>query len=247
MISSYYSNSLLKQFGLDEKEAAIYTAALQQGQSSQVELAEASGIKRTTVREYIAPLVTKGLLQQVVKGKRTEYIARDPRELLSDLKTRVHEATDSLPALLALQKDRQQKPVVRYFEGLEGLKQVYDLSINVGQPLASFLRVDRIDPELKKWVLKDYLPRRHKKKIPTQNIVNGSDVAQELTPENTLRENRVISTEDYPFDMEVFVFADYVAYMHYQEGQELYAVLIQSSIAANTMRSVHKALWDRLG
>jgi len=246
MISSYFSHPLFETLNLAPHQVAVYQAALELGQCSQVELAERAEIKRTTLREYLPELLEKGLLQQVIKGKRTEYIATDPRQLVSELKDKLQVVEEALPALLARRKAGAEKPVMRYFEGLDGLKQVYDLSISVGQPLVSFLRVEKIDPELRRWIIQSYLPRRHAKKIATRNIVNPSSEAAKLTPENSLRENRNLPYEKFPFDMEVFVFADYVAYMHYEEGQELYAVLIQSQIAADTMRSIHAALWELL-
>ena len=57
----------LKQLDLSEIEAELYLILLNKGSLSVRDLAEISGIKRTTAYIYIDQLIEKGLVLKVVK------------------------------------------------------------------------------------------------------------------------------------------------------------------------------------
>lgn len=246
MKTSPQIKSILSSIGLDTKEQAIYLASLELGETLQLPLAKKVCMKRTSLRELLPGLLERGILQEVVHGKRKYLIARDPRDLVYLLEQKAEQARVLLPQLLAIQNIRPEKPEVRFFEGIAGIKQVYEETLNIGQPIYTFLDVSQIDPEIENWLVNDYVPSRETKSVPAYNLVNDSPKVKEIMPLTGKRENRIVPRDKFPFSMDVLVFGDYVAFDHYQKHQEPSVVLIKSQAAANTMRSIHKALWENL-
>ena len=68
-------NETLFLFNLDEKEAAIYLAALETGIATAREIAKKAGIQRTYFYDLSEKLLRLGLLQQINKGKKRYFQA----------------------------------------------------------------------------------------------------------------------------------------------------------------------------
>jgi len=117
---------LLEKIGLDKKQAKVYLASLEFGPTSIANLAIKSGIKRTTIHEFIDELVDQGYIIKTFKGKRKLYNAAPP-ETLETIWQRQNEIIKKLlPDLNFLASKSPQKPKIRYYEGVEGIKQVYE-------------------------------------------------------------------------------------------------------------------------
>ena len=237
------TNQLLDSLGLNEKEQAIYLSSLELGESLQLPLAEKAGIKRTTLREILPELQKKGVLELVVRGKRNYISAVNPKNLLERLKTTTQEAEQSLPALLAIQNTTVDKPLVRFYDGVEGVKEIYRLTLEVAEPIYGFVEVEAIHPLIQKWLSKEYTQKRNQKQIKAYNIVNTSSKLDSIMPSDQYRENKIVSSKEFPFQMEIIVFGEYVAYINFRETERPSATLIQSQAAAITMRSVHQLFW----
>src|SRR3989338_6412357 len=82
-----HSNSLflvkiLEDLGLSEKEAKVYLASLELGESAPAEIAKHAGINRDTTYVIAEKLVKDGLMSQLEKDKKTYFMAENPEQLL---------------------------------------------------------------------------------------------------------------------------------------------------------------------
>ncbi|KKU45025.1 MAG: Transcriptional regulator TrmB [Microgenomates group bacterium GW2011_GWA2_46_7] len=118
--------SLLKQLGMEEKEAKMYLAALEFGPTTIVKLAKKSGIKRTTIYEFIDDMVARGLIATSISVKRTLYSASEPVKLEQLIEKQREIIKEILPGLESLAKKSPQRPRVRFYEGVEGIRSVYN-------------------------------------------------------------------------------------------------------------------------
>jgi predicted DNA-binding transcriptional regulator len=240
-------HTTLRSLGLTEREVTIYLAALEAGPSLQLPLAQKAGIKRTSMRELLPDMLHRGILQEVVRGRRKYLAATDPRQLVEDLQSRAKKASDALPLLLALQTETQDKPEVRFYDGTEGIKRVYEETLKVGLPLYSFVNVAAIHPDLEDWLVHSYVPRRHEKNVQNYVLVSNTPGAKELIPDDPWRHNKFVDPKKFPFKMEVLIFGDFVAFVHFSKFDEPSATLVQSQSAATTLRSAHQLAWELLG
>ncbi len=236
---------ILKAFSLDKREQKIYLAALELGESLQVPLAEKAGMKRTTLREILPALLSQGILQQVIRGKRSYLIARDPRDLVKDLSVKAQRATELLPFLLALQSGPTEKPEVQFFDGIEGIKFTYSELLKVGKPMYSFLNIDNIHPKILDWLLTEFIPNRIAKKIEGFTILNSSKKQDEILPEAPHRHNCIVSAEKYPFDLDIIFTGEYAALIHYKQDQSPNAILIRSKATTTTLSSIYRLIIDK--
>jgi len=78
----------LKEAGFEEKEAEIYLAVLELGKATVSDISRKSGIKRTTIYEYLDKLTSESLLYKTIRKKRIFYAAENPDKLVKILEKR---------------------------------------------------------------------------------------------------------------------------------------------------------------
>ncbi len=122
----------LENLKLSEKEVDLFLALVRLGKSTVSVLARESGITRTHIYGIVEVLVKKGLVSEVEdRGKKTyesvdhagllAFISREQKELQKIEKKVVEMASE----FNALQVGSKEKTKVRFFNGIEGVKQMY--------------------------------------------------------------------------------------------------------------------------
>src|SRR3990167_4039585 len=94
----------LKKFGLSEKEAKVYLACLNLGDSLASDISLKSNLPRTLVYDLLERLIDLGLISYVVKNNKKYFRAADPKELIRILKEKQEAINKVMPQLEKLQK-----------------------------------------------------------------------------------------------------------------------------------------------
>ena len=116
----------LGRFGLEGKKADVYLVALQLGSASAQEIAKRAGLKRPTVVEVLEGLVRRGLMSVVTEKRTRMFAVEPPRKLLAQAEEQERQARLVLPSLEALYGKSRSRPSVQFYEGIEGIKTVYE-------------------------------------------------------------------------------------------------------------------------
>ena len=115
----------LENIGLKEKEAKIYLALLQLGKTTAYQVSIRSGVKKTTVYTILEELSSKGFVCKIPRVKKMLYKAEAPDKCFAMAREKLELAEKALPELLASQKGKSEKVNISFFEGLEGIKEMY--------------------------------------------------------------------------------------------------------------------------
>jgi sugar-specific transcriptional regulator TrmB len=118
----------LQDMGLSDKEAAIYVALLQVDSATASDIAAKTKIKRPTVYPVLEQLAKKGLISEVAGDKISKYQAEPPERLETyveqqklTLDERAKRLVDVIPQLKSIQRESGERPVIKYFEGKDGV------------------------------------------------------------------------------------------------------------------------------
>jgi len=157
---------ILQAIGLSENEALVYQLLLDLGPKPAQTLVEPSGLGRGNLYNTLNSLKEKGLIAEQ-SGTKKVYQAVDPENLRKLAKTQVISAQETLnqleatlPTLKSAFRLITHKPVLRVFEGIDGLKDIYKEILEAGQPIYSLVGTDAPAPELFKWLRGTYVQKR---------------------------------------------------------------------------------------
>lgn len=122
--------SLLRELGLNEKVAKVYLAILELGSSTILPISQKSGVKRTSIYNFIEELITLGFVTKSVLRGRAHFQASPPQKIVDLQKSRLKHAEQALPELMGLFNALPSKPRVTYFEGKEQMKNIVKEELN---------------------------------------------------------------------------------------------------------------------
>lgn len=136
------NEDVLRQAGLTKAEATIYIILVKNSPASPPRLADLANESRTNTYKLLDSLETKGLVSRDGTQKKLRYWANNPSNLLDLLKKQRTEVEavekryqDSLPAMIDEYFTYSEQPSIRYFHGIDGIKQIYQDHLATGQPV----------------------------------------------------------------------------------------------------------------
>ena len=118
-------NSLV-DIGLTENEAEVYLAALSLGATTILKLSKHSDVNRTTIYETVNALEKKGLMKKEIKGLKTLYAPEHPERLENALQRKHITLERLLPELEGKYHLKGTESSIKYYEGLNAIKNIYD-------------------------------------------------------------------------------------------------------------------------
>lgn len=240
----------LQNLGLNEKEAKVYLALLQLGKGTAYSIATRSNLKKPTTYVVLENLINKGIAQKVPRAKKALYTSISPEDLFSVIKSRVKNTEEEiLPELKSLSRGREYKVKTAYYEGLNGIKEMYNklLKEMKGKEYIGFYAHEKdAPPELIKYF--DELNERHRKfAIKRRGItVNDPTIASKFLTEEMLDKYnmriKALPPEIYNSNISIEVYGNYVQIFSHRYLQ---ATIIDNPDIANVMRQIFELIWKR--
>jgi sugar-specific transcriptional regulator TrmB len=118
------SPDILKKFGLTDQEARAYIALLQLGTSTIKPIADRSGLKRTSIYNFIEKLIEMELVSRTIVRGRNHYTAVNPERLLEIEQSRLKDLENMMPFLHSMYHSSGSRPKVSYLEGASQITQI---------------------------------------------------------------------------------------------------------------------------
>lgn len=235
--------SALQQFGLNEKQAQVYLATLELGSAPVARISAKSKIPRATCYDILESLRSRGIASSFVKSKVRYYSVEDPRKILSLARQKVKSLEDIIPDLDALWGLAKERPRVRFFEGAEGIKQVYEEILQDKKDLLVFSSADDLLQAFGEEHLK-FVERRIAAKIVVKTILRDTSAGQERKKFGLkeLRQVKFIPPK-FEYHGSIMLFGDKIAYISFI--QDYVTVIIESKELVAIQRAALQFIWEK--
>jgi len=237
---------VLANNGLNDKESKIYLAALEKGEATVTQLATKTHLKRSTVYDITVQLARRGVLS-ITKRQGVHHIsATSPRNLIERFKSAARDAESILPELMDIAFASPLKPRVRFYEGMEGLKEVLrDMSQSSGQTVG-FSDYAKMPKELFHFIQKDIVPERKARKNFIRLICPRNPTNEQIHKDDALhfREHCLLEFPDpLDNDLEILMFdRSKVGFLCYEESAQ-FGLIIDSESIFKMMTNAFWLLW----
>jgi len=248
----------LKNLGLDNTEAKVYLALLQIGPSTVTEITKKAGITRTLGYHTLEKLGWDGLVNRVSgKHKKLRYLAEHPKNLVqftkdkkNAWKKRLEEIEKDLPNFISLYKIAE-KPVVRFQEGLNGVKSIYSETLESKTEILSILDIEGWDTsELRQWA-KEYNKERSKKQIHERILMLDTKQGREwmkyyrgslkYTKYRWIKPEQLPGLEDLGGEINIY---ENKVVMALLKKPSRMGILMESTVLANLLKAMFELAWQ---
>ncbi len=175
----------LIKLGLQENEAKIYLALLEGGRGTVTQISQSAALNRTTGYDVLERLALYGLASRAGSGTKKKFYAAEPpsrlKQYLENKKKQAEErlarADDSLLDLVGLYK-KESKPIIKFFEGREGIKNIYWHTLETKSTIYSVLDLSVYLPAYEQFG-KNYINERVKKNVKEKCLVLKNKIGLE--------------------------------------------------------------------
>lgn len=233
---------LLLKLGFSENETKVYLSALESGLASAQTIAENAGVKRTTAYSVLSYLVNRGVVgKSKVKGK-LKFLAEPPERLLLLTKEIEEGIKNSLPELEAIYNKNEVKPKITFYEGIEGIKNIFEDTLREKPPIMLMWLTDEYFKDLPGYS-SDYIKARVKLNIHGRRIAPAGSIWERQNKKRDaqeLSETLIVPKEFLNIGIEVIVYNNKLGLMNFREK---FGVIIESKAIADAMRQAYELSW----
>ncbi len=251
--------NLINDLGLDENEAKVYQALLELGPSTVSQITKKADITRTFGYQILEKLSIYGLVNRVSgEGARIRYVAEHPRHLVQFIQNRKNQwerrlknVEQRLPDLVSLFKVAE-KPIIKYQEGVEGVKTIFSQTLEAKEEILSILDIEGWDiQEFRQWG-KEYNRQRSERKIKERILMfdtpQGRDWMKNYRGSFKYTHYRWIKPEQLPgikeFGGEINIYENKVVIALLREPN-LMGVMIESTALSNILKGLFGLAWTQ--
>lgn len=243
-------SDLIELLGLKEKDVTVYLALLKLRSAPLRKVAEVAGLNRGTTYDALHHLQEAGIVGYVDAKQHRYFTAEDPqklRGLVTRKEVALREAREKLeeivPALRAFADESKHQPLVRYYEGSGGVRDI----------------------------LEDVLARTARTKEKTYRAYSSSSIRDLIAAAwpryNTERKDRGVHvkavsigpggtthglderrwlTKETAAPAYIFIYGERTAYVAVDEKNQLFGVIIDGAAIAHTQQMIFDTLWNSL-
>jgi len=242
----------LLKLGLSEKEIKVYMAAMELGPKPVQEIARRANINRVTCYVILENLMDFGLVSQIEGDKGRIYAAENPEKLIhyldkkgKELESTKKEISEILPELLAMFNRVGDKPVVRYLEGVSGIRDLQEQIIESGtKHIDSIVSLDYAFEHYPPQEFNDYRKKLVEKKIKIRGITTSKQYTHDYMPKDHKehQEYRFLPADKFAFPGEIGVFDDFASIFSYHEKPIL--IIIEHPQVVKILQSWFDLAWE---
>ena len=245
---------IFTELGLLDKEPEVYLVLLKMpGAQPASIIANRASLNRTTTYKALIKLAKKGLVTKTQRQGVTCFFAEDPDKRLEDMVLKKQEKVNDLsknilsiiPMIKDLRKHDLSIPTIRFYEGVEGVKRIYEDNLVEGKPIYAFENAKPMSAEVKDYVFNDYIPRRAENDIFVKVITpeNKEHIKARKNDKKFLRETKFFSVDIIPIDIEINIYGAKTAIFSYKK-EEMFAIIIESASITKSLKSIFDFCWQ---
>lgn len=240
-------HDILKEAGLVESEVKAYAYLLEQGVSSPPQIAKGTKIARPNLYATLRSLQERGLITEQKKGKRSAYVAADPSALVHSLEVRTEAMKHALPDLRALFVAQKNKPVIKFFEGAEQVKEIFYEMLEA-KGVYGVASTKKLYDALGWDFFKTYIAKMKERGIVLHDILTeDSSTTSAQTPIELLKglyDARVLPKGTENLAVDILVWDDKVALISTEAP--VFGTLIKNQAIASVLKIMFNLSWKQL-
>ncbi len=238
--------------GFEPIVAEIYLILVNNGELTVPQILEHTELSRASVYEALPELLAGEYIEYRKEGRQAFYKPAHPNQLNSLVEQKKREVAllegemgETIRSLVGAYNLSGSKPGIRFFEGEECMKEMYEDTLLEKKPLFAMLSAAPVKKNLRNWLNNTYAPKRKKAEIFAKVIVSDSPESQEYhTKDNDyLRASVLVAPDKFPITIEMNIYGeDKVAFMSFNES-EMVGFIIQSPAIHKSMKTFFELAW----
>ena len=247
---------ILKNFGLSEKEIAVYLALIELGASSVRAISEKAKVNRGTTYDILKSLIGMGIVSYYNKESKQYFIAEGPEPLLAVIEKKQEELAEvkanveeNIPLLKTLFEKQGGKPAVKLYEGMIGIRHILEDVLNEMDKVKDKTYYVYSSATVRKNVylaMKDFSKKRIHRKIKVKTISLGEGGNLVGFDERKWMQLSKTKEKDVLRPTYEIIYCGKVAHISLDNGDNPVGVVIENQEIYQTQKLIFDNNWKNL-
>lgn len=244
---------ILTDYGFTEPEVSVFQILLESGESNVTDILSHTTLSRTSVHDALGNLLGRDMLDYRKDGRNAYYKCVHPNKLYALLEEKKQatarlnaEMEETIRGMVGSYNLSESKPGVRFFEGVEGGKEVTLDTLRAQDEIYTFLHPEKIHHDIATFNT-EYVHKRIALHIPKKMIVPDTPTNRtRYKKKEELREVRFLPLHgNVPFDTSVQIYNKKVSFATLSEEKTI-SVLIEDSDISYFHKQLFLYIWKSL-
>jgi len=239
---------VLLQADLTPSQAEILEYLYQNKEAKASEIAKKIKRSRAIVYKEAEELAKLGIVEKKERPNQIAvFMAGHPsllKKLLDNREAQLKKdrelLNNYLPDIVSAYNLMSNRPGIRFYEGLEGIKTVLWDTLTSAETIRAYSDIEGIDKYIKDLNL-EYVEKRRKLNIKKRGIIKDSPFSRNFLKNyySEITENKFISSELFPFNSLLQIYDNKVAYVTLEENNMIGLIIEDKNIY-----QLHKSLFE---
>jgi len=231
---------ILEWIWLSENESKIYLALLELWKSGVTNIAKKSGVKRTTIYNYLNPLLEKDFIKRSISGKRILFMAENPKNLVKIFEERKNNFLKKLPILEWIYNENTTNTNLEFYEWKKWVKKIYEEIYSSWLEVLAFF-----SPEMfYKYLWEDFdifLSNLEKLKWwKTKNLLQNNIYWKNHISSNITSNNSKLLPKDFNIEVDILLVKNSIIMISFEP---MYAVKLKNKPLSDFHKNIFNYLW----
>ena len=242
----------LQQLGLNEKQAKVYEILLNFGKAGIKDILQKTPYKRGDLYNILYSLQDKGLIAEKKGNNKKIFILENPNHLNEMIEAQERQLKENKEILETILPDFKinyntvfDKPGVKYLEGINGFKKIYQDILKTKKNLRIFSSPhDKTNTEMEK-IIERNIDKQKQAGITTQVFVSNEYIKSKKQLEklkNQGIEARIIPDQSLAVPSQIVIYGDKVALTSLKN--ELITTLIENKNISQAWKMIFDYIWN---
>lgn len=240
----------LLQFGLNDKEIAVYLALISLGPSPVRLIAKEAKVNRGTTYDILKGLIELGLVGHYKQETRQHFVAEPPQKIIDaienkkrSLETVKNQISKSLPELESMYEKTGARPQVKYYEANTGARTILQDVINITKNSEDKSYYIYSSADIKGYLYKAY-PKFTEDRIAARVKVRAIAIGR--GGELVGLDERKWLTKKEGSPSYIFIYPGKVAMISLDAADRPVGVIIENDGLYQTQKMIFESLWQTL-
>jgi len=250
----------LEKSGFTIREAKVYLASLELGGAFPSKIAEYAGINRSTTYAILQNLSVRGLVNEIQKRNKLFYQIEKPEKLINYAESQILLAEGRLENARSLIPDLEgqyaavvNQPKVHYFEGREGMIDIYRDMI-VGEKkyeMLAWSNAKQLEHVFPAKFFEEFRRTKERKNIATRGIVPDTPADRSYNEKfftgykkEIVPRFRYVAAEQFPFKGEITIYGENKVSIVNLNKEHLTGIIIEDKTIHDMVQLMFELSWE---
>ena len=231
---------ILEWIWLSKNESKIYLSLLKLWKSWITSISNQSGIKRSTIYNYINPLLEKDFIKRSISGKRILFIAENPKNLVKIFEEKKNNFLKKLPLLEWIYNENSTNTNLEFYEWKNWIKKVYEEVYSSWLDVLAFFSPEMFNKHLWEDFEKNISNLTKIFWWKTKNLLQNDIYWKEHISSDLTSNNSKLLPKEFKIEVDILLIKNSLVMISFEP---MYAVKLKNKPLSDFHRNIFNYLW----